>query len=570
MDLLIRGKGQVTLTKADFKAAGGEGAVYCRDATAYKLYGQTDGNGRFRFAPQKMIPPGKIAELSALTDPDIVAPQDVLLDPAGTPVGYTMRAVMDAIPLCQTFTKAFRDRNHLSPDHLLKLTRKLEAGVRHVHARGILIVDLNEMNFLVDASFERVYFIDVDSYQTAHYPATALMDSVRDRHSPALGVGSDWFAFAVVSFQMLVGIHPYKGKHPSLLTLDARMQANVSVLNAAVSVPGVCQPFSVIPPTTLDWYRAVFERGLRVPPPNDLGAVVVLPAAVRRVPGADNFVIAEAGMYDGRVVAVIGGIVLTTRGVWSGAHRTGDAPAGAVLGVTLIHHHPVTAWIENGLLRVCDVLRGQECRLSVAADAAATAGGRIIARQNGTLYEVSLTELPPRLLAGADVIGNVLPQSTQLFEGVAVQNLLGAAYLGMLPTSGGFHEVRVPELDGYRVADAKFERGVFVAVGVHSANSAGRYDRFVLRFDDALATYDCRRTEDVGMAAVNFAVLDTGVVALINEGEALELFPRACGASGLKVARDKAIDGGCRLFSRGAQALFARDDGLYTVAMNVN
>ena len=32
-----------------------------------------------------------------------------------------------------------------------------------------------------------------------------------------------WFAFAVVTFQLFTGIHPYKGKHPSVLDLDARM-----------------------------------------------------------------------------------------------------------------------------------------------------------------------------------------------------------------------------------------------------------------------------------------------------------------------------------------------------------
>ena len=53
---------------------------------------------------------------------------------------------------------------------------------------------------------------------------------------------------------------------------------------------------------------------------------------------------------------------------------------------------------------------------------------------------------------------------TQLFEGVAIQNLLGATYLGLLPESGKFHEVRVPELDTYKLVDARFERGVFVAV----------------------------------------------------------------------------------------------------------
>src|SRR5207248_7337064 len=112
-----------------------------------------------------------------------------------------------------------------------------QEGVRHVHERGILIVDLNEMNFLLDASVEEILFIDVDSYQTPGFPATALMESIRDRHAARFSQATDWFSFGIVSFQMFTGIHPYRGKHPTLTGLDARMERNVSVLNPEVAVP---------------------------------------------------------------------------------------------------------------------------------------------------------------------------------------------------------------------------------------------------------------------------------------------------------------------------------------------
>ncbi len=271
MDVYVQGR-KVRLTQAEFRAQGGEGAVYVRGGTAYKVYAD----------PAKMIPPAKMGELSALTLPDIVRPQDVLWDGRGTPVGYTMHAVPDALMLCQTFPKAFRDRAGLTPEKSLHLVRALQAGVRHVHGCGLLIVDLNEMNFLVDPQFGHVFFIDVDSYQTPRFPATALMDSVRDRHAQDWDQGTDWFSFAVVSFQMFVGIHPYKGKHPALKTLEERMCANVSVLNPDVSVPATCLPWDVIPTAYREWYRTVFERGHRVPPPDGPQAVITL--AARAVP----------------------------------------------------------------------------------------------------------------------------------------------------------------------------------------------------------------------------------------------------------------------------------------------
>ena len=74
----------------------------------------------------------------------------MLTDARRAPVGYTMPSVADAFVLCQTFPKAFREREGLTPDLTLGLVRKLQEGIAHVHARHILIVDLNEMNFLVD------------------------------------------------------------------------------------------------------------------------------------------------------------------------------------------------------------------------------------------------------------------------------------------------------------------------------------------------------------------------------------------------------------------------------------
>ena len=271
----VQGGGEVRLGKSDFKAQGGEGAIYVKGPNAYKIY--TD--------PQRAIPPAKILELSALTLPNIIRPLGVLLDTKSRPVGYSMRAVGRSYALCQLFPKAFRQRHNLTPESAFRLVRRLQEGVSHVHARGVLIVDLNELNFLVAEDFSEVYFIDVDSYQTPSYPAAALMESVRDRHALKFTSGSDWFSFAVVSFQLFVGIHPYKGNYPPLQglpdkekKLDARMRANVSVLRPEVSVPASCLPFSVIPPAYLDWYRAVFEDGRRLPPPDDAQPAVTLGA----------------------------------------------------------------------------------------------------------------------------------------------------------------------------------------------------------------------------------------------------------------------------------------------------
>ena len=441
MRLTVKGKGPVTLSDADFRGQGGEGRVYVRGLLAYKVYCD----------PARAIPEAKIRELSVLTSPNVVRPLDVLLDPTGRPVGYTMRHVERAYTLCQLFPPAFRKREGLTPEATLALVERLREGVAHVHAKGLLVADLNEMNFLVDDRFDEVYFIDVDSYQTPSFPATALMESVRDRHATALSTGTDWFAFAVVSFQLFAGIHPYKGKHPRLATLDERMRANVSVLHAGVTVPPACLPFDAIPRAYRDWYDAVLERGARVPPPSGARPAAAVVAAPRPLAG--------------RVV------------------RT---PSGRTLLAT----------VEAGRLRLRDAATGADVEVRVAADAVSAVDGRAYVTCGGGLFEVVVVETPARVLVSPRRVANVHPRATHLFDGVAMQCLLGAWYASVLPRPGVCHQARVAELDGYTVVGATYGGRELVV----TAERGGLYDRFVFRFDAAHRGYSVSIERDVDAA----------------------------------------------------------------------
>ena len=150
------------------------GLTFAVDEGLSVLYQLSEGFGRY------LLP---VADV-----PEILRPQRVLLDARNRPVGYTMRRVRNAHVLCQLFNRAFRERLGIAPEAMLALVRQLQEGVRYVHERGILIVDLNEMNFLLDDRQRQILFIDVDSYQTPGFPATALMESVRDRHARAFPV----------------------------------------------------------------------------------------------------------------------------------------------------------------------------------------------------------------------------------------------------------------------------------------------------------------------------------------------------------------------------------------------
>src|SRR3569832_871162 len=140
MKVFVRGHGEVTLTQSHYLAAGGQASVYVRNGVAYKIY--TD--------PKDAISPSKYAALSAITDPCVIKPEDLVLGPGGKEtLGYTMRAISDNYSLCQLFTRAFRDRNNIGTDRDISLAGTLRSHLKNIHQAGALVVDLNELNILV-------------------------------------------------------------------------------------------------------------------------------------------------------------------------------------------------------------------------------------------------------------------------------------------------------------------------------------------------------------------------------------------------------------------------------------
>ena len=53
MNVIVKGKGEITLGKADFILKGGEGSIYAVGDTAFKIY----------IDPQKVISPAKMRQL---------------------------------------------------------------------------------------------------------------------------------------------------------------------------------------------------------------------------------------------------------------------------------------------------------------------------------------------------------------------------------------------------------------------------------------------------------------------------------------------------------------------------
>lgn len=566
----------IDLTQRHYIGQGGQGVLYGRKGIAYKVYHD----------PKDMLPEGKITELKAITDPRVIRPQDILVDRAGMPVGYTTRFIDDAYVLTQLFPRVFRERHGLDAGAMQGLVRKMREGIENVHRASTLIVDLNEMNFLVDKGFNDVFFIDTDNYQTPHYPATAIMDSIRDWAVTGnrWTTDSDWYSFAILSFQLFCGIHPFKGKYkgakaefktklPSDDPNDAftvtrrRMMAGVSVLHPDVSVPPVAYPASVIPKGYRHWYEALFTQGKRCPPPTDFGATVLQMPAVSAVSATAALDIAEIGSFSGTITGVWSNgphtVVVTTEGVWLNGQNTAQKPLILHgVGFSPRASRAVLAG-GDGVPVLTDLTQRSHVPFALSVREVATYDGRIYVRTDDRVHEVVLTDAGSQVIASTKEVAQTLPHASRLFPGVMVQKLLGSTFLSLLTKPGAALQVQVKALDAYRILDARFDRGVFMAVG----EQRGRYDRIIMRFDESGQSEPPRVIRDIAPGALNFVTLDSGVCVSMTEDEKLEVFSNRPGSTGLRVVEDPVLSGDMRLMKQGGTLLVAKGSKLYKMRM---
>ena len=561
MKVKVQGGSTVNLTQREFLAEGGEGRVYVLNGVAYKVY----------LDPSKMIPEGKIRELAAIRDPRVILPEKLIYDENGKTVGFTSRFAPSGGVLCQVFTKAFRDREGITPADIGELVLKLRSLVENVHAAKVLLVDLNEMNLLLGPKFKDLIAIDTASYQTPSFHATALMESVRDRHAKPNHFTelTDWFAFGVVSFCMFTGIHPYKGTHPKVKGLDERMVANLSVLNKDVKIPPVCYPVTNIPPVYLDWYRAVFEQGKRLPPPTGFqGGVVVVVMQPTMSTASTALNIAEIHAFDGDIVGVwerFGHtVVVTTKAVYNNNQRVGDSVKGTVgVGFTK-SGRPVVASLQGVHPSLWDATGRAPVNLGLMGDTMMSYDGRLYLKNGDKIVHVTLTEMGAnsQVVAASEVAVNVLPQATKFFDGVVIQNLLGSTFVSVFPAPGASIQFRVPELDKAKIVEAKYDGGVLMVL----AARGGTYDRYVFRVTDT-AEYDVRVIKDVTPSGLNFVTLDSGVCVSLTEDAKLELFSSRKDSTTSRVVDDKALHGGMRLYKQGGKVVFATGNKLYSLSL---
>jgi len=559
MKVVVQGKGTVNLDKRYFLDSGGEGDIYAHQGVVYKIYHE----------PSRCIPFAKMQELSLINDPNIIIPNNMLLNGRNKPIGYTMKHVKNTFSLCQFFPKSFRDRNQVTNEQIAKIVIQMRNMVQHIHSNKILIVDLNEMNCLVGDDFKTVYFIDTDSYQTPSFPATAIMETIRDRHSDTFSENTDWFAFGIVSFQLFIGIHPYKGKHASIKTLDDRMKANIPVFHKDVSFPKVCLPFDIIPQTFKDWYKAVFYDGKRLPPPTDIYDIITITPVKQEISGTDNFDITKILELDNDEYVIdflsANGVrsILTNKAIYRDYKwATNQREKRAKICVTPQYNRLVRAWIIDDKLYLYDETSKQPIEFLAQAEKIMTYQGRLLVKNDDKILEIEFVELPNKTLAGVKVVTSVMPQATSFYEGVAIQNVLGNYVACVFDKPFNCYQINLEQLKGHKIISAKYCDNILMVVG---QDFSGKYDKFIYCFPSNFQGCTTRVINDISYLGVNFAVLENGVVVHISDDEQIEIFSNKKGSSSLKVINDPVIGEDMKLYRDGVKVIFVKDNELFRI-----
>lgn len=551
-------KKRIMLEERDFVAEGGEGRIYGKGDLIFKVYAD----------PARTIPRAKVDELTVLDHPAILRPLDMVFDKSGAPVGFTMQWQRNTVPLCKLFTNDFRNRNNIGNTETAELVENMARIFALIHAKGCLVVDANEMNFLVDgARLVSPYFIDVDSYQTPHFPATAIMDSIRDHSATAFSEMSDWFAFAILVTQLFIGIHPYKGTHPAYGKgeLKRRMQDNVSVFNKDVRLPAAVRDFTVIPHAYRQWLERVLEKGERIAPPSSAGAITMA-MPVARVATMARFVIDLVREFPSLIIVANDGCVISgdTLYTMSGQALGSVAPGTEILRTTGGRH--INAWTRDGKLALATV-GGTELAIEVAARALMVCGDLLVAIGGEHAVVLGLEDFNDRVIPCIKGQWDILPHATTVLDGLLYQDVLGTPWLNIFyttPTGKAACLFRhFKELDGYRVLEGKHRNRVALVLG----ERGGQYDLFTYKFSADFTIASCTVESDVPYQVPNFIVLDNGTAIRITGDDELLLFSNDPKRTDVKVVKEPGISMEMGLCLVNGRAGFIAGSRLYSFRM---
>ncbi len=280
----------VSLNPSDAIGKGGEADVYAIGGQAIKVFkppnhpdyaGQSGAQegARRRIAEHQQ----KLRHFPGTLPSRVVAPSALVTDKPGQRIeGYAMPLVKGAEPLLRYADAAYRQA--LGYPTVTQVFKDLHRTVSTLHRQNVVIGDFNDLNVLVKG--QHAYLINADSFQFAPYLCTVYTARFLDVLLAAANATaveltrpyrpeSDWYAYAVLLMQSLLGVDPYGGLYRPKDSADRvphplRPLKRITVFHPEVRYPKPAAPYGALPDELLERFTQVFEHDLRDEFPADL------------------------------------------------------------------------------------------------------------------------------------------------------------------------------------------------------------------------------------------------------------------------------------------------------------
>lgn len=236
-----------------------------------------------------------------------------------------------------------------------------------------------------------------------------------------------------------------------------------------------------------------------------------------------------------------------------------------LFGYTPKFARPIALNLHAGKLYLHELDEHRVTELQFAASEIARSGDRFYARSGTGVLEIDFIEMKTQTTAVAShAVASVLENASRLFEGCAIQNMLGSVFVSLFPKSRTGYQVRVPQLDKCKIVDARFERGILMVITARD----GVYERMIVWFNQDFSSYDMITTPLGAPADLNFLVTDAGVCVMLAEDEKLHVFRGQFGAPlAVKIISDPALGGDMRLTRVGGRPGFIRGNKVFSISM---
>jgi hypothetical protein len=133
----------------------------------------------------------------------------------------------------------------------------------------------------------------------------------------------------------------------------------------------------------------------------------------------------------------------------------------------------------------------------------------------GSLSQIEFVQFGTSTFVSVKYITNVLPQATQHFDNVIIENILGNVYC-FVP-----QQFSLPELNNYKIVEAVHRDNILIVLGLN--NKSKQYDRFIFSFNCDKQSYVFSKEENVDYDSINLVSLPKGTKIMLTN-EKLTLF----------------------------------------------